>query len=69
MDNVTTPAALMDSIEFRQVTGISRSQFYELAKQDRLPVRVIRVGRKLMFSRAEVERMIGGYPVEVEAAG
>lgn len=39
--------------------GISRTVAYELARADRLPVPVIRVGRRFLFSRPAYERLIG----------
>ncbi|MGI8483569.1 MAG: helix-turn-helix domain-containing protein [Thermomicrobiales bacterium] len=38
--------------------GISRTVAYELARADRLPVPVIRVGRRFLFSRPAYQRLI-----------
>ena len=40
--------------------GISKTLGYELAKHDRLPVRAIRLGRRVVVSRAEVECLLSG---------
>lgn len=44
--------------ELSQRMGISRTVAYELARADRLPVPVIRVGRRFLFSRIAYERLI-----------
>ena len=46
--------------EFAAAVGASRSYVYALAKAGRLPVPLIRVGGKLLVSRAAVERLLGG---------
>lgn len=40
--------------------GIARSTAYELAKADRLPVPVIRLGRRLVVPRAALDRLLVG---------
>ena len=40
--------------------GIARSTAYDLAKHDRLPVPVIRLGRRLVVSRAALDRVLAG---------
>ncbi len=40
--------------------GIARSTAYELAKSDRLPVPVIRLGRRMVVSRAALDRVLAG---------
>ena len=42
--------------------GIARSTAYELAKADRLPVPVIRLGRRMVVSRAALDRVLAGEP-------
>ena len=44
--------------EFAAVFGLDRSSAYELARDDRLPVPTIRVGRRLLVSRDTVERVL-----------
>jgi predicted DNA-binding transcriptional regulator AlpA len=47
--------------EFAQVCGVSTGLAYELAKQNRLPVKVLRLGDKRMFlSRRAVEEWLSG---------
>lgn len=40
--------------------GIGRSLVYELARRDALPVPVIRLGRRLVVSRAALEHLLAG---------
>ncbi len=40
--------------------GIARSTAYALAKEDRLPVHVIRLGRRMVVSRAALDRVLAG---------
>jgi len=40
--------------------GIARSTAYELAKADRLPVPVIRLGRRMVVPRAALDRVLDG---------
>ncbi len=40
--------------------GISRTLAYELAKADRLPAPVFRLGRRLVVSRLALERVLRG---------
>ncbi len=49
---------LLSAEEMRQVLGVGRSAFYELARKNVLPVPTIRVGKRLMFSRRAVEAML-----------
>ena len=46
--------------EFAQATGISRNLAYSLAKQGRLGVKVIRLGRRMILSRKAVEALLSG---------
>jgi hypothetical protein len=52
--------------EFALRYGIARSTAYELAKRDQLPVPVIRLGRRMVVSRALMERVLSGERTEVE---
>ena len=47
-------------IEAAEWLGIGRTKAYELIQQDRFPVRVIRLGKRLLISRAELERYLSG---------
>lgn len=40
--------------------GISRTLAYELAKANRLPAPVLRLGRRLVVSRLALERVLAG---------
>jgi len=44
--------------EAAAVIGISRAAAYELAKENRLPVPVIRAGKRLLVSRAALEEVL-----------
>jgi excisionase family DNA binding protein len=46
--------------EAAKVLGIGRTKAYELAAQNALPVRVIRLGRRLLLSRQELEAFLRG---------
>lgn len=48
----------MDIRELAQRLGISTDNAYQLAKEDRLPVPAIRVGRKYRFSRIAYESLL-----------
>lgn len=39
--------------------GIGRTLAYELATTDRLPIPVIRLGRRLVVARAALDRLLG----------
>ena len=41
--------------------GIARSTAYELAKAGRLPVPVIRLGRRMVVPRAALDRLLAGH--------
>lgn len=44
--------------EFAKTTGISRNLAYRLANENRLGVPVIRLGRRLLLSRAKVTALL-----------
>lgn len=44
--------------ELAQRMGVGLTAAYELANQDRLPVPVIRVGRRFLFSRRAYEALL-----------
>ena len=46
--------------------GISRSLAYRLAREDRLPVRILRIGKLYRVPRAELSRVLGETPNVVE---
>ena len=49
--------------------GIGRSTAYELAHRDALPVPVIRLGRRLVVSRAALDRVLAGGAVPTLGTG
>lgn len=42
-----------------QLIGVSRNSLYEAIRRDESPMRVIRVGRRLVIPVAELERLLG----------
>lgn len=48
--------------EFARVIGISKNSAYSAAKEDRLPVPVIRIGRRVVVSRLAVDELLAGRP-------
>lgn len=61
MVGITTfPKETLTLEELAARMGISRTVAYELARADRLPVPVIRVGRRFLFSRPAYDRLIEG---------
>jgi excisionase family DNA binding protein len=46
--------------EVAKVLGISLGLAYDLARQDKLPVPVIRLGRRMVLSRRAVEALLSG---------
>lgn len=46
--------------EVAQLLGLDRSTAYVRAKEDKLPVPVIRIGRRLLVSRAALDRVLDG---------
>jgi excisionase family DNA binding protein len=46
--------------------GVSRTTLYALAREGKLPIRPIRIGKSIRFGRVAVERLLAG---EVEEKG
>lgn len=44
--------------EFFEVLGYNRTSGYALAREDRLPVPVIRIGRRMLVSRRAVDDLL-----------
>ena len=42
-----------------QILGLSRSTTYALARQQKLPLKVLRVGRKLLVAVKDLEEVLG----------
>jgi len=49
---------LMPLLELGRRAGIGRSQIYELARRDALPIATIRFGRKIFVSRAAFDMLL-----------
>jgi len=49
--------------EVAAALGIDRTTAYALAKEDRLPAPVLRLGRRMVVGRAALERVLAGEPV------
>lgn len=52
----------MSSREVYAALGVSRTAFYEALRRDDLPIRPIRVGRAVRFSRAAVMALLEPQP-------
>lgn len=52
--------ATMTIPEFARMYGISPSSAYDLANRDKLPVPVIKLGKRRVLSRELVERVLAG---------
>lgn len=50
----------MNITEVAKVLGISRGLAYDLARRDKLPVPVIRLGRRIVLSRRSVLALLSG---------
>lgn len=46
--------------EFATATGISKNLAYSLAREGRLPVPIIKLGKRMVLSRRAVERLLQG---------
>ena len=46
--------------EFASATGISKNLAYSLAREDRLPVKVIHLGKRMVLSRKAVLACLEG---------
>ncbi|MFC1988049.1 helix-turn-helix domain-containing protein [Chloroflexota bacterium] len=57
---MTTDSLVMNIPELAKSLGISRGLAYSLARQDSLPVPVIKCGRRLIVSRKSVESLLEG---------
>jgi predicted DNA-binding transcriptional regulator AlpA len=60
MQSQETRRATLTIQEVAAIFGLARSTAYDLAKHDRLPIPVIRAGKRLFVSRALVERVLAG---------
>ncbi len=58
VDRIAPQRQTMNIETFAKVLGISRARAYELARGDKLPVPVIRFGRRLVVSQRAVEELL-----------
>jgi excisionase family DNA binding protein len=68
METHVSARATLTVEEVAAVFGLARSTAYDLAKADRLPVPVIRAGKRIFVSRALVERVLAGENVRAATA-
>lgn len=54
----------MNVVEFAERAGISKNLAYSLAKQDRLGVKVIHLGKRLVLSRKAVLALLEGNDIK-----
>lgn len=59
-DHQTDTADTMTLDELRRRLGISATVAYQLANLDQMPVPVIRVGRRFLFSRKAFDALMRG---------
>ncbi len=55
-----TDTLTMTITEFAAACAISRGLAYDLARRDKLPVRVIKLGKRMVLSRKAVEALLSG---------
>jgi len=55
--------------ELAKALGVGRNHCYVLAARDALPVAVIRIGRRLLVSKAAVDELLESRRVEGRAHG
>jgi excisionase family DNA binding protein len=60
--------ATMTIPEFCRALGIGRNQGYAAASKGELPVPLIRIGKRVLVSRAAVERLLAGALVDGRGA-
>ena len=54
---MSADSLVMTIPEFASACSISRGLAYDLARRDKLPVKVIRLGRRMVLSRKAVEAL------------
>ncbi len=60
MNASRTDTLTMTIPEVAKALGISRGLAYDLARQDKLPVKVIKLGRRMVLSRRAVSALLSG---------
>jgi excisionase family DNA binding protein len=63
METPQTERRTLTIPEVAAALGVARSTAYELAATDRLPVPTIRAGRRLLVSRAALDRVLASEDV------
>lgn len=58
MDATFPQKATMSVPEFARIMGTGRTPTYQAAREDRLPVKVIRIGRRMLISTEEVRQLL-----------
>ena len=56
-------------VEFAEIMGISRTSAYALAARNELGIPVLKLGRRLMVSKASVDRLLGIAVTEAARSG
>jgi len=56
---MSTDSLTMTIPEVARALGISRGLAYDLARRDALPIKVIKLGRRMVLSRKAVEELLG----------
>ncbi len=59
--NAPNERATLTLEEMARRLGVSRSTAYDLAKRDALPVPVIRLGRRIVVSRAALDGVLSNH--------
>ena len=64
---MSNESLVMSIPEFARACSISRGLAYDLARRDALPIKVIKLGRRMVLSRKAVEALLeaGKPPKEV----
>ena len=57
---MNTDSLVMSIPEFARACSISRGLAYDLARRDALPMKVIRLGRRMVLSRKAVTALLEG---------
>ena len=57
---MSADSLVMTIPEFARACSISRGLAYDLARRDKLPVPVIKLGKRMVLSRKAVEALLSG---------
>jgi predicted DNA-binding transcriptional regulator AlpA len=64
INKMSTDNLVMSIPEFARACSISSGLAYRLARENRLPIPVIRLGRRLVLSRKAVELLLQGEGIQ-----